>query len=99
MSKTQEKLIKSIIKSRVPKEKRKEVLGAFDKLDLGLLIENMKTDPNALSEMLRNPSKLSEYVVEDGEGDASVDEIDTSIAEENVLEDNSEETAATPNET
>lgn len=80
MSKAQKKMIKSIIKARVPKDKRKEILGAVDKLDLDVLM-GMLRDPQTFSDMMNNPARLNDFVVPDE--DEVVDASDCPAIEDN----------------
>lgn len=68
MTKTQMKVLRATIKKKVPKESREEVLAALDSLDLDKIINN----PAIMVDLLKDPSKLSQYVKEDAiESDSS----------------------------
>lgn len=59
-----EKMQKHIMKSnKIPEDKKQEVADAIGKLDLSLILSN----PEALMDVINNPSHLANYVTEDPE--------------------------------
>ncbi|MEE1505255.1 MAG: hypothetical protein UGF89_13560 [Acutalibacteraceae bacterium] len=61
MNRAQTRALKAIIKKKVPKEDRDKVLEAIDSLDMDQIINN----PAAIADLLKDPSKLSEFVKKD----------------------------------
>lgn len=56
-----EKIKKKIMKSKkIPAEKKAEVLEAFSKVDLSLILN----DPSAMADVLENPGHLINYVTD-----------------------------------
>ncbi len=58
MTKTQMKVLRATIKKKVPKENREEVFAALESLDLDKIINN----PAIMVDLLKDPSKLGQYV-------------------------------------
>lgn len=73
MTKTQMKILRATIKKKIPKESREEVFAALDSLDLDKIINN----PAIMVDLLKDPSKLGQYV----KGDAIESNADEEITD------------------
>jgi len=86
MNRAQKRAMKAIIKKKVPKEDREKVLDAVDSLDL----EEIMGNPENIGMLLKDPSKLSDFVKGDKRESKEGESTESSVSE---AEDGVEDTA------
>lgn len=84
MNRAQTRALKAVIKKKVPKEDREKVLEAIDSLDMDQIVNN----PAIIADLLKDPSKLSEFVKKDEVAGSEGESAESSVTE---TEDKAEE--------
>lgn len=84
MNRAQSRALKAIIKKKVPKADREKVLEAIDSLDM----EQIMNNPAIMADLLKDPSKLGDFVKGNENESAEGESAETSVAD---AEDGAEE--------